>query len=256
MKRIFAYLVFVVCSVTLNGQVQYIGHRGASFDAPENTVASAKLAWEMGADAVEADIYLAKDNRIMVIHDSETKRTCHGKNYTIKDTPSILLRDLDAGIWKGENFKGEKIPFISEIIETVPKGKKLVIEIKCSEDVLPFLRKVVEKSGKETSLIFISFDWEVILKTKEEFPGNPCYWLSGTKNGLRKRMEQAVTAGLTGVDLKSSVIDEEVMAWAKELKLDVVAYTVDDPKEAKRLIALGVDKITTNRPKWLKEQVQ
>ena len=108
-----------------------IAHRGASYLAPENTVAAAKLAWELGAGAVEVDVHLSKDNRVMVIHDKDTKKTCSGKkNLTIESTPSILLRDLDAGIWKGEEFKGEKIPFLSEIIETVPDGKILVVEIK------------------------------------------------------------------------------------------------------------------------------
>jgi glycerophosphoryl diester phosphodiesterase len=255
MKLVFTFFVFFFVTVALNAQVQYIAHRGSSFDAPENTVASAKLAWETGADAVEIDIHLAKDNRVMVIHDEETKRTCKGKNFEIKTTPSILLRDLDAGIMKGPGFKGEKIPYIDEIIETVPKGKYLVVEIKCNHDVFPLLHKVIEKGGRLSDIVFICFDWDTMLEAQKEFPGNACYWLSGSKGGLRKKMEQASEAGLKGVDLKSSVIDEEVMGWAKELKLDVVAYTVDDPKEAKRLISLGVNKITTNRPKWLKEQV-
>ena len=72
-----AFLTFFVLNMTaLN---TFIAHRGASHDAPENTVASAKLAWEQGADAVECDIYLSKDKRIMVMHDKDTKRTCSGK---------------------------------------------------------------------------------------------------------------------------------------------------------------------------------
>ncbi len=57
----------------------------------------------------------------MVIHDEDTKRTCSGKkNFNIAKSPAMLLRDLDAGVWKGEEFKGEKIPYLQEIIETVP----------------------------------------------------------------------------------------------------------------------------------------
>ena len=256
MKQVCALLAALFIVGLVHAQVQYIAHRGASYDAPENTVASAKLAWEQGADAVECDIYLAKDNRIMVIHDHNTKRTCSGKNFDIKDTPSLLLRDLDAGLWKGPEFKGEKIPFLTEIIKTIPKGKKLVVEIKCEADVLPVLSKITEKSGSLPDLIFICFDWETMLKTKQEFPNNPCYWLSSTKSGLRKKMEQAVEAGLNGVNLHYKIIDEEVMTWAKELKSEVLAWTVDDPAEAKRLISLGVTKITTNRPKWLKVEVE
>lgn len=251
---LFTLLLFLGMSVLAQNQI--IAHRGASKLAPENTVASAKLAWELGADAVECDIHLSKDNRVIVIHDKDTKRTCSGKkNLSIEDSPSILLRDLDAGIWKGEEFKGEKLPFLNEIIETVPEGKTLVVEIKCGSEVLPALKRCIEKSGKQEQIVFISFGWETILDTKKEFPENKCYWLSAVKAGLKNKMEQAAEMGLEGVNLKYSVIDEKIMEMAKENKLEVLTWTVDDPVEAKRLSDLGVMGITTNRPKWLKEEM-
>jgi glycerophosphoryl diester phosphodiesterase len=128
--KLLVTALFIFFVLNIMAQNTFIAHRGASYLAPENTMASAKLAWEMGADAVEIDIHLSKDNRIMVIHDSDTKRTCsEKKNLIIEKTPSILLRDLDAGSWKGAEFKGEKIPYLTEIIETVPEGKTLVVEI-------------------------------------------------------------------------------------------------------------------------------
>lgn len=238
-------------------QNSFIAHRGASYLAPENTVASAKLAWELGADAVEVDVHLSKDNRVMVIHNKDTKKTCNGKkNLEIAKTPSILLRDLDAGIWKGDEFKGEKIPFISEIIETVPPGKTLVIEIKCGKEVMPALLRSIDKSGKQDQIVFISFGWQTILAAHETFPDNKCYWLSSLKPGLKKKMQQASKEGLTGVNLKHSIIDEAIIAAAKENKLEVLCWTVDDAEEAKRLTEIGVSGITTNRPKWLKKEMK
>ncbi len=249
--------VFIFLSFNMLAQTKFIAHRGASFLAPENTVASAKLAWELGADAVEIDIHLTKDNRIMVIHDSDTKRTCsEKKNQSIEKSPSMLLRDLDAGSWKGAEFKGEKIPFLSEIIETVPEGKTLVVEIKCGKEVLQPLAYVLEKHGKNHQIVFIAFDWNVIVATKKQFPENECYWLSSTKSGLHKKIKEASDVGLDGVNLRYSLIDEEVMKLAKENKLEVLTWTVDDPHEAKRLTELGVSGITTNRPKWLKEEME
>lgn len=238
-------------------QNTFIAHRGASYLAPENTVASAKLAWELGADAVEVDVHLSKDNRVIVIHDKDTKRTCAGKtNLTIAKTPSILLRDLDAGSWKGEEFKGEKLPFLSEIIETVPEGKTLVVEIKAGGDeIIPALSRIVDNSGKKEQIVFISFGWKTIIATHEEFPENKCYWLSSVKPGLKKKIEEAATEGLTGINLKHSIIDEEIMTQAKDLNLEVLSWTIDDTEEAQRLTDIGVTGITTNRPKWLKEQM-
>ncbi|MEN8115721.1 MAG: glycerophosphodiester phosphodiesterase family protein [Bacteroidota bacterium] len=249
-------ILFLVLGLGITAQNTFIAHRGASYLAPENTVTSAKLAWELDADAVEIDIHLSKDNRVMVIHDKDTKKTCSGKkNLQIKDTPSMLLRDLDAGIWKGEEFKGEKIPFLSEIIETVPEGKTLVVEIKCGKEVLPALTRCIERSEKQDQIVFISFGWETILETQKEFPDNKCYWLSALKPGLKKKMQQASEKGLAGINLKYSIIDADIVTLATKNNLEVLTWTVDDPAEAKRLTDLGVTGITTNRPKWLKEEI-
>jgi glycerophosphoryl diester phosphodiesterase len=241
----------------LFAQQTFIAHRGASYLAPENTVAAANLAWELDADAVEIDVYLTKDNRVMVLHDKNTKRTTGGKrNLSIKDTPSLMLRDLDVGSWKDEEYKGEKIPFISEVIETVPDGKNLVVEIKTGSEILPHLKRAIEKSGKQDQMIFICFGWETILETKKEFPNNKCYWLSSSNQGLKKKMQEANEAGLEGVNLSYKIIDEEVMQMAKENNLDVLTWTVNDPETAKRMTELGVAAITTDRPKWLKEEMK
>ena len=257
MKALVSSLIFLLSSLNMLAQSKIIAHRGASYLAPENTLASVSLAWELGADAVEVDVHLAKDNRVMVIHDKDTKRTCNGKkNLTIAKTPSILLRDQDAGIWKGEEWKGQKIPFLSEVIETIPEGKTLVVEIKCGPEIITALKRIAEDSGKKEQIIFISFGWDTILKIREAFPDNKCYWLSTSKQGLERKMQEAADVKLTGVNLKHSIIDETVLENAKSLGLDVLTWTVDDPAEAKRLIDLGVSGITTNRPKWMKDELE
>ena len=254
--KIFATSVLIFLVMNLTAQNTFIAHRGASYVAPENTVAAAKLAWELGADAVECDIHLSKDNRIMVIHDKDTKRTCTSKkNLSIADSPSTLLRDLDAGTWKDEKYKGEKIPFLSELIETVPQGKILVVELKCGEEVILPLVRLMEKCKKEQQIVFIGFDWKTIVETKKAFPQNKCYWLSSSKSGLQKKIKEAAQNGLDGVNLHYSIIDEEIVQLAKENNLEVLSWTVDEPAEAKRLIDLGVTKLTTNRPAWLKAEL-
>jgi glycerophosphoryl diester phosphodiesterase len=193
----------------------------------------------------------------MVIHDKDTKRTAAGrKNMVIKKTPSLVLRNLDVGSWKDEKYRGEKIPFLSEIIKTVPEGKSLVVEIKTGSEILPHLKRSVEKSGKQEQIIFISFGWDTILNTKNEFPENKCYWLSSSKSGLKKKMEEAAKAELEGVNLNYRIIDEEVMEMANKYNLEVLVWTVNDPEIAKQMNNLGVKAITTDRPRWLKEEME
>lgn len=238
------------------GQVELIAHRGESGLAPENTLAAFRLAWESNADAVELDIHLSKDNRIMVIHDAGTKRTA-GENYMVRETGSEILRKLDVGSFKDSLYKGEKIPFLDEVLPVIPPGKKLVIEIKSGADVLPALEVLVQKfDKKKEQLVFIAFGWDVIVKLKQLFPENKCYWLSSNKNEILGKMDAAVAANLDGLDLHYTAIDKDLMEKAANAKLEVIAWTVDDPVEAKRLVDLGVKGITTNRTAWLRAQLK
>ncbi len=247
-------ILLLLISFTASAQVHFIAHRGASFDAPENTVASAELAWEKGADAVEIDIYLSKDNRVIVTHDENTIRTT-GESHIISETNSDVLRHLDNGSWKDSKYAGEKLPFVEEIIETVPNEKTLVVEVKCGSEVLPALKDAIDQSGKISQIVFIGFGWQTILDTKQMFPDNACYWLASTKNELKAKIDLPEMANLDGINLYSTSVDAEIMEMAKSKGLDVLVWTVDDPEEAKRVANLGVSGITTNRPQWLKEQM-
>jgi len=255
MNRYFIVILFGLINLAVQAQTSIIAHRGSSFTAPENTVASALLAWQQNADAVELDIYLSQDNRVVVIHDSNTKRTT-GQDFKVAETSSDVLRTLDAGSWKDEKYKGEKIPFLEEMIATVPSGKKLVIEIKCGVEVLPALQKIVANCGKKKQLIFIAFGWETILAAKQLFPKNACYWLSSSATDVQEKIKDAAKKGLDGINLNNKIVDEEIVRLAKRQHLKVLSWTIDDPEEAKRLVKLGVKGITTNRPDVMKSSIR
>jgi glycerophosphoryl diester phosphodiesterase len=255
MKRVLILFLMGFYGLTLRAQPSIIAHRGSSFTAPENTVAAALLAWQQNADAVELDIYLSKDNRVVVMHDSNTKRTT-GQSHKVADTHSDVLRKLDAGLWKGEQFRGEKIPFLEEMIATVPEGKKLVVEIKCGPEVLPHLKPIVDNCGKKDQLIFISFGWETILATKQMFPANTCYWLSSSATDVQEKMKDAAKKRLDGINLNNKIVDREVVRKAKRHGLEVLSWTIDDPQEVKRLIGCGITGVTTNRPDLIRAGLQ
>lgn len=254
MKKILIAIVFTVSTYhNASAQVQFIAHRGASGDAPENTLAAAKLGWKTGASAVEIDIHLSKDHRLMVIHDDNTKRTT-GEAYPIADTPANVLRTLDAGSFKGEAYKGEKIPFLEEVIAAIPEKQGLIIELKCAVEAVPILQQVVTESKKSAQIKFIAFDWETIIATKKAFPDNACYWLCHDKETLAEKWDELYDSQLEGVDLNHAFIDQGLMDKAHALHLEVLAYTINDVAEARRLMALGVKGITTDKPKKLLAQ--
>ncbi len=253
-------LITAGCSTT---KVEYIAHRGASHLAPENTVSSALLAWQLGADAVEIDVYLSADNRVVVFHDKDTKRIS-GVNLKIDQTDAKTLRTLDAGAWKDKKYTGEKIPFLEEIIETMPEGKRLFVEVKCGKEVVPYLEEIFNASGKRGQITIISFGFDVVTSAKERMPDIPCYWLHGTrrdeqtKEFLPHDPEWIITAkenNFDGLNVHYAGVDEAFMKAVQESGQELYVWTVNDPEEAKRLIDLGVKGITTNRPNWLKHSL-
>jgi len=232
-----------------------IAHRGASFDAPENTLASVNLAWERGADAVEVDVHLSKDKRIMVIHDEDTKRTS-GFKMVIRESISSDLRSLDASNGM-DQYRGEKIPFLEEVMATVPENKALFIEVKTDTAIIPHLVEVLAPSPDKSRLVVISFDFDVCAMMKREIPDIPVYWLHYTLSGFYKTrwIDRAVDAGLDGLNFRYKGISQDYVEAVHRSGMKMFTWTVDDPEDAARLITFGIDGITSNRPAWLREQL-
>ncbi|MDP6721144.1 MAG: glycerophosphodiester phosphodiesterase family protein, partial [Pirellulaceae bacterium] len=107
-------LTLLVTSDGARGQL-IVAHRGASYDAPENTLAAFRLAWRQGADGIEGDFYLTKDGQIVCIHDADTKRTAGVSRQVAKSTLAEL-RELDVGRWKDEEFAGERMPTLQQVL--------------------------------------------------------------------------------------------------------------------------------------------
>jgi len=144
-----ALLLLLLGLVAQTSAVDIIGHRGASHDAPENTLAAFKLGWEQGADAVELDIWLTKDGKIVCLHDADTKRTT-GVLKKVAESTLDELRTLDAGTWKDAKWRGEKLPTLTEALAAIPAGKRLVIEIKAGVEILPELARDLKAPASPT----------------------------------------------------------------------------------------------------------
>lgn len=244
--------------------IDIIAHRGASYDAPENTLSAVRLGWEQ-ADKVEIDVHLTRDGRIVLMHDKTTKRTA-GVDRNVADQTLAELRRLDAGSWKDARFAGEKIPTLDEVIATIPAGKRLVIEVKCGPEILPALKESLRRSGRPArQFLIIAFSHPTLRAIKQALPEIEMYWLSGFRPdeagaftpSVDELIRQARKANFEGLNLSyKGPIDRDFVRKVKAAGLKCYVWTVDSPEEARRLIAAGVDGITTNRPAWLRQQVQ
>ena len=235
----------------------FVGHRGASYLAPENTLASIQLAWELGADAAECDVMLSSDQRVVVFHDKNTKKLT-GESHVISETPWEVLSRLEVKLRETNLpvYKGETIPLLADVLHAIPADRMLVIEIKTGPEILPFLKKTIEHHWKSGKISFIAFDFECIKEAKALFPEVPAYYLSSFQADLNKHMDAIVESKLDGVDLRHPIIDQSLMVKCSDAGLDVWCWTVNDPETARKMKALGVTAVTTDRPKWLKEQIR
>jgi len=248
---------------------EIIAHRGASYYhpnpavtsgtlyAPENTVASNRLAWEMGADAVECDVYLTADKRVVVIHDRNTSRTTAGKLcLDVTKSKSEDIRRADVGSWYAPRYAGEKVPFLEEIVALVPPGKRLYVEIECGAEMVEPVREIFDKFGKRSQMAIIGFGLETMKAFAAAMPDVPVYYISSkTTDAATGKVvphsmdyiKNAREGKLSGIDLECYGYTKEYCDAAKAAGLDVLAWTTDEPAEAKRLVEIGVRGITTNR---------
>ncbi len=263
--------IWLLLSISLVGPLcgcaagpQIIAHRGASNLAPENTVAAAKLAWEKNADAVEVDVYLSQDKQVVVIHDKTTKRTA-GEELEVAKSTAAELRKLDVGSFKGEQYKGERIPLLEEVIATMPPKKQLFVEIKCGPEVLESLEKTIVASGKREQIVIIGFGFDTVKASKKLMPDIPTYWLVGTKRDKETEawlphspdlVDDVVASGLDGLNVHWAGVNKAFVKSVRKADLGLYIWTVNDPLEGARLSKLGVDGITTDRPGWLRDQLK
>jgi glycerophosphoryl diester phosphodiesterase len=260
--------IFLLAACTISGTlhaVEIIAHRGASADAPENTLAAMKLGWEQGADAIELDLWISKDGKLVVFHDADTKRI--GKtNRKVAELTWEEVQALDVGEWKDAKFRGERVPTLESILATVPAGRRAVLEIKCGPEILPEFVKVVRASGRAAKeMCVISFNYECLRQSKKLLPDLEHYFLMGYKKDpktgampqLAPLIARAKEAGFEGLNLNHEwPVTKEFAAEVKAAGLKLLVWTVDDATVAKRWLAAGVEGITTNKPGWLREQLK
>ncbi len=266
-SRLFLLLALCFSTTFASGQM-IVGHRGASHEAPENTLASFRLAWQQGADGVEGDYYLTSDGRVVCIHDADTERVA-GEKWVVAETPFATLRKLDVGAWKGLRWRGEKIPSMEEVLATVPAGKKAVLELKIGPEIVEPMMKIVAASGLQSEqIVIISFHADTIAVCKKRMPQVRAHWLTGFKKKkedgtwkpkireLEAKLQQTRADGLGG----QAALEYFNGALLEQLRLDGLkefhVWTVDDPEVAREYQRLGAWGITTNRPGWLRKQLQ
>lgn len=248
---------------------EIVAHRGASFDAPENTLSAFRLAWQQKADVIEGDFYLTKDEHIVCIHDKTTKRVAP-KQPTLSVAESTLaeLRTLDVGSWKHPRFANERIPLLEDVLATIPRGKRIFVEIKCGPEIIPHLkRQLAASSLTPAQIVIICFQKDVVSQSRREMPEYKASWLTSYRQDSDKRnwkptrdevLQALKTTGATGLGTNGNlkVIDQDFVNAVREVGRELHVWTVNDANAARTFQKLKVDSITTDRPAYIRDKLR
>lgn len=233
-----------------------VAHRGVSSLIPENTIASYKYALTLNIDMLEIDIHRTKDNKLVVMHDATTERTTLQKG-VIKELTYEELLKYDVGIWKGEEFKGERIPLFKDVLSLVKSTNVvLLIEVKKPERYLGIEKEVLEEikeSGiDENKIIIQSFNREsvkrfralnetielgVLLKKKHQF--------------IRKDTIRQISKYAQYLNPNYKIASKSFIDNVHYYNMKTLPYTVNDEASMKKLIELNVDGIISDYPQNL-----
>jgi glycerophosphoryl diester phosphodiesterase len=239
-------------------KISVVGHRGASGYAPETTIESYRMALQMGVDFVEADIHRSRDGVLVAIHDPEVSRTTNGKGL-VADLTLAELKALDAGSWFNKAFPGKarieyaglRVPALQEVIDLVKESSAdLLIEIKDPEyyppDLESALLSLIRNNRMEERTRILSFNAQSIRKIKELNVSMPTVFLVAKPDGNPIKATLGIPAdelGILHTQATAALVEE-----AHRNGLLISVWTVDQEENMKRMIALGVDRITTNYP--------
>jgi glycerophosphoryl diester phosphodiesterase len=258
--RLAQIVSMLMCTSVLAGP-KVVAHRGASRDAPENTLAAFSLAWKQGADAIECDVRKTKDGQLVCIHDATTKRVA-GRMLSVTNSTLKTLQALDVGKWKSPDWKDERIPTLTKVLASVPADKLIFVEIKGGPTIVPLLPAAIERSQiDENQVVIISFDKKVVLKAKHtlskakvlllvDFQYNR-FWRSW-KPSKRTVLKTMKACEADGVGVRAAApADEDFFEDIREAGGEVHVWTVNDSETATRFFGLGADSITTDRPQLI-----
>ena len=218
-----------------------IAHRGVTRNDQENTLPAYHQAFSEGADGLEIDVRLSKDEKPIIFHDEDTSRL-FDKNLKIKNTIYSELETLG----NSEN----RIPLLDEVLDFLPQNKECFIEIKSDANTVPFLDKLkIEKKN----ITFLSFDKNVVLALKKRFPNKLVFqsfhMLQIERYGIKKILEFYKNGNSDGLSIDIRGLSNKTIDKILEKKIDLIIWTLNSMERLKELSKKNIRAIITDEVK-------
>ena len=235
-------------------------HRGASHYAPENTLAAFEIAIKQQADAIELDVKMTADGHVVVIHDQTLDRTTDGTG-NVADMELAQIKELDAGIHYDDQFMGEKVPTLEEVL--IQMDKRIPINIELTNYASLFnnlpeeVATIVRECSMEDFILFSSFNPIALLKIKKLLPEVPVGLLClPGKNGSIPRSHLVNRLSHEAIHPEYRDISSRLIHAAHKHNKRVHAYTVNHVSDIQNMFDIGVDGIFTDNPSLAKQVLE
>jgi glycerophosphoryl diester phosphodiesterase len=228
-----------------------VAHRGASADAPENTLAAYRLAIERGARIAETDVHLAADGTVIAIHDDTVGRTTDGEG-AVASMTRAALKKLDAGSWKGPAFAGEPLPTLGELLDLTKDRLVLCIEIKAGQGIVPKVAELLDARAMRDQVIVFSFDADAVREARALLPDVPAVFLARNPDKSKPysdaAVDQALAVDASALGMSHRYVERPVVDAAHAAGLPVFVWTVNEPEAMRAMAGLGVDVVISDVP--------
>ena len=221
-----------------------IAHRGASADAPENTLAALELAINQGADWVEIDVQETRQGEVMVIHDSDLKKI-GGSPLKVFEAPLSELQSVDIGSWMNPSFSDQRVPTLQQVLALCKDRINIVIELKYYGQEKQFEERVVrlvETADMQDQIVVMSLSYPGVQKMKSIRP----QWKVGLLSSVSMGDITRLNADFFAVNAKFA--SRKFIKRIHKQKRQVMVWTVNDPVSISAMISKGADGIITDYP--------
>lgn len=233
-----------------------IAHRGFSGRYPENTLIAIEEAVRY-AQMVEIDIQLSKDNIPIVFHDSNLKRTTNGIG-KVKEKTLNEIKQLDAGLWFSENFRGTKIPTLEEVLELTKD--KIILNIEIKKSSVSKKNSIIEEASLELvnkyqmhdQVIFSSFSTLALKRIKQMNPEIKTALLTRARF-IDMSIIQAKRLNVISIHDDKRFFKRNIIKKSHENNLNINVYTINKKSEMTKFIKKGVNGIFTDYPDILNQ---
>lgn len=231
-------------------------HRGDSQNAPENTLGAMALAIAHQSDLIEFDVLETADGDIVVIHDDKVDRTTDGKGEVHKMS-TAELRELSAGAWFSEDFAGERVPLLDEVLDLCRGSAVPLIEIKAKKKRAPDLgakvAKALERHGMQETAVIICKEASRVAEVHAATPSTPLAYLTITK---RQARSAGKLVGVCGVDCYWKSLSLSLVQTLHESSIFLTPWTVNRARDIDRLLLLGCESIISDSPVTLRDRIE